>query len=257
MIKKLSIYGDRKCSHNNCNNIYLHNIHNNNSFSINNYCYKHYKYDIHLEINKLENIFFENKYLNNEHNLILCLKNILYSFHKFQYLKKIVKKLIIKYKSLCNEINYDLYVKKYILYTEYYNFLNSIINVKKNIFSVGLKIPNFIFNENIKFIFNKKFFLHKFKKSFFYNYIDLNSDMMKIKNNINLLLFNNFKKQNNFYHLFSDDIENIIYDYFINIFTNDNIFYNNLSLKIKLNVDFKNNIIMYNNKNNFKFLIIK
>ena len=231
------------CSISGCENIVLYKINN----FVEKYCYKHIELDLYNYIYTTENKLFE--YIDN-YNLYLINKIKINSYNKFNIFKNDIKKLIKTYKILINKHYYKSFIKKYILFKEYLDYLENLKIDRIIILSKGLILKNYSYYDNIKIVkqkinTNDRFFFKDYSKS-----IDLlKLEKQKIKDD-----FEFYSKINNFDNFFSEDIENLIYNYFS---SNDN-FEKDYYLKCRLNLDFENNIIFYKTKKNnkSKFIIL-
>lgn len=245
----------RKCTYRGCEQICLKNITSDGSRPSTRYCFKHQNEDDNYRIDLIERKLFDLE--NNYDDMILNLKIRITSFYKYLQIVKDVKELVKLYKKQLKISCYNFYVKKCILYTEYLRFITSLNINKTNILSNGLKIESFTFNESIQLNYSST--RRRRPGTYFFNGHDQAKDILKIKQNIENEKFEKFKNFYNFYNLFSEDIENLIFYYFVNIEDDDyeNDFYDLFYKKIRLNLELKKDIIMYLNKENNKIRFIK
>lgn len=244
---RIKINNLKTCSVYNCQNISLVKINK----SIKKYCFKHIDFDLYNHIYKIEK---KNFHMSPNHDLILNSKIKLTSYNKFIIFKNDVKELVNSYKRLVSDEKYKLYIKKYILFKEYLKYLNSIKIDKKNILSNGLKLKKYSFSENIEITYN--FGKCKSKIGYFFKDYRKSKDLIKIEKKLLIEDFNNYSKSNNFYSIFSKDIENLIFKYYY--YPDNNFFEDNYFKRIRFILDFDNLVIFYkmkkNNKN--KFIIL-
>lgn len=247
----------RKCLYPNCNFIFLHKLKNNNNLLSSKYCYKHQNEDYYEEITKIENKLFESDLLN--FDLILSLKIKITSYFKLKKIKEDIQRILTYYMKLIKITRYEYMHQKYILYLEYSKYLNKIKYDKKEILSKGLIIKDYNFYDNINFFFNRSPIKRQLRgrrgyNTFFFGGIKECKDLYKLKDKLEKDKFESISKQLNFYNNFSEDIEDLIFKYYLNIdLEYDEPFYDTYIQKLKLNLDFNNNIILYLNENKVKF----
>lgn len=251
----------RKCKYPNCNFVFLHKLKHNKLISSSRYCYKHQNEDYYQEISNIEKKLFESDLLNFE--LTIKIKINISSYFKFLQIKDDIDKLIYYYMKLIKLTKYDNFTQKYILFLEYKNYLNDIKINRKNILSNGLKIEDFSFYNNVQFIIKKNSLKRNTRRghydTFFFGGIKQCKDLFKLKIKLEKDKYEIISNKLNFYNTFSEDVEDLIYKYYINIdLEYDDPFYDSYIQRLRLNLDFKNNIIIYKNlkKNKVKFCYI-
>lgn len=243
----------RQCSYKGCHKIFSYNNLKITLRPMVRYCYKHQKYDIYSQIDILESKLFKNNYIE-DYNLTLDIKLKIFSIFKFQQIINDIKKLIKLYKNILNITSHDIYIKKYILYKEYLNYLRNIDLNKEKILCYGIILDKYSFTENIKFLYNRNNF-NTYNKFFFIN-SNQSKDLVILRKNLEKDDFFSYSIKNNFHKIFSEDIENLIYEYYESIDYNDD-FEDNYFLKLKLNLEMRNKIIFYQNIKSEKYKFLK